>query len=205
MAVVILASPNTCGQSAKAAGAAGACFRFEPIDEIDGGEEAAARSGADAASGDGDGEMGLAGSGRDSDMAPVFWRVKRRSHYAFHPLAGKTVASTGRRVMYGGVEHVTIRLTDGTFTLTPAWMMRPEAAAFAIRPAPRLCVARLRDLRAHLDALLGSGHGDSSPTGGADHAPEPPPTTGPVRRAAKSVADSERTSPGDGGDSAKRF
>ena len=43
--------------------AAGARFGFEPIDEIDGGEEAAARAGADAASRDGDGEMGLAGSG----------------------------------------------------------------------------------------------------------------------------------------------
>jgi len=59
-------------------------------------------------------------------------------HYAFHPLAGKTVASTGRRVVYGGVEHITIRLIDGTMTLTPAWMMRPEAATCAIRPGPRL-------------------------------------------------------------------
>jgi len=72
------------------------------------------------------------------------------------------VASTGRRVVYGGVEHVTIRLTDGTLTLTPAWMMRPEAAACATRPAPRLCMARLRGLRAHVDALLSSEHGDLS-------------------------------------------
>lgn len=122
-------------------------------------------------------------------------------HYAFHPLAGKTVASTGRRVMHGRVELLTIRLTDGTLTLTPAWMMRPEAATCAIRPGPRLCVAHLRDLRTHLDALLGSGHGDSSPSGGANNAPEPPPTTGSVRRTAKSTADPERTSASDGGDS----
>ena len=91
--------------------------------------------------------------------------------------------------MHGRVELLTIRLTDGTLTLTPAWMMRPEAATCAIRPGPRLCVAHLRDLRAHLDALLGSGHGDSSPRGGANAAPEPPPTTGSVRRTAKSTAD----------------
>ena len=83
------------------------------------------------------------------------------------------MASTGRRVMCGGVEHVTIRLNDGTLTLTPAWMMRPEAAAFAVCSTPRLCMARLRGLRAHLDALLGFAQGDSPPIGGADHAPEP--------------------------------
>jgi len=122
--------------------------------------------------------------------------------YAFHPLAGRTVASTGRRVMCGDVEHITIRLTDGTLTLTPAWMMRPEAAAFAIRPAPRLCVARLRDLRAHLDAVLGFEQGDSPPTGEADHVPNSPPTAGPVRRAAEPAADSESSSSGDGRESA---
>jgi hypothetical protein len=74
-----------------------------------------------------------------------------------------TVASTGRRVVQGGVEHTTIRLIDGTLTLTPAWMMRPEAAGCAIRPAPRLCVVRLRDLRAYLDAVLGFGPGGFAP------------------------------------------
>lgn len=112
-----------------------------------------------------------------------------------------TVASTGRRVVHGGVELLTIRLIDGTLTLTPAWMTRPEAATCAIHPGPRLCVARLRELRAHLDALLSSGHWDSPPNVGAVNAPEPPPTTGSVRRAAKSIADPERTSGCDGGDS----
>ena len=55
-------------------------------------------------------------------------------------------------------------------------MLRPVAAACEIRSAPRLCVARLRDLRAYLDAVLGSYDGDSPLTDGADHASEPPTT-----------------------------
>jgi len=123
-------------------------------------------------------------------------------YYAFHPLAGKTVASSGRRVVYGGVEHLTIRLTDDTLTLTPAWMMRPEAAMCAVRPFPRLCVGRLRDLRNHLDVLLGSSPGDSSRARGADHAPEATPRAGPVRKAPGSTSDPARASRGDGRDSA---
>jgi hypothetical protein len=46
-----------------AALAAGARLGLEPIDEIDGGEEAAARSRPDAAPCDGDRQVGLAGSG----------------------------------------------------------------------------------------------------------------------------------------------
>ena len=57
--------------------------------------------------------------------------------------------------------HLTIRLADGTLTLTPEWMLRPAAAVCEIRSAPRLSLARLRDLRAHLDAVLGSDQGDS--------------------------------------------
>jgi hypothetical protein len=34
-------------------------------------------------------------------------------------LAGRTVASSSRRVVYGGVVHLTIRLAEGTLTLTP--------------------------------------------------------------------------------------
>jgi len=71
------------------------------------------------------------------------------------------VASNGRRVVFGGEAHLTIRLADDTLTLTPEWMLRPAAAGCEIRQAPRLCVARLRDLRAYLDAVLGSDHGDS--------------------------------------------
>jgi hypothetical protein len=67
----------------KASLAAGARLGLELVDEIDGGEESAARPGADAASRDGDGQMRLACAGRGSDMAPGFWRVKRRSTTPF--------------------------------------------------------------------------------------------------------------------------
>ena len=122
-------------------------------------------------------------------------------YYAFHPLAGRTVASSSRRVVYNGVVHLTIRLADGTLTLTPEWMLRPAAAGCEVRSAPRLSLARLRDLRAHLDAVLGSDRGDSPPTDGADYAPQSP-TTGSVRRAAAPETDPERTPPGDGGECA---
>ena len=55
----------------------GAGFRFKAVDEIDGGEEAPARAGANAAAGDGDREMRLARAARGRDMAPDFWRAKR--------------------------------------------------------------------------------------------------------------------------------
>ena len=93
-------------------------------------------------------------------------RRRETIYYAFHPLAGRTVATSGRRVVFGGDVHLTIRLADGTLTLTPEWMLRPAAAACDIRPAPRLCLARLRDLRAYLDVALGSDCGDSPPTDG---------------------------------------
>jgi len=48
--------------------AAVAGLGFEPIDEIDDIVEPTARAGANAASRNGDGEMGLAGSGRSSDI-----------------------------------------------------------------------------------------------------------------------------------------
>src|SRR5208282_2498336 len=79
----------------------------------------------------------------------------------------------------------------------------PEAAMCAVRPFPRLCVGRLRDLRSHLDALLGSGPGDSSRIRGADHAPEATPRAGPVRKAARPTIDSARASWGDDRDSAE--
>ena len=63
--------------------------------------------------------------------------------------------------MFGGEAHLTIRLADGTLTLTPEWMLRPVAAGYEIRAAPRLCLTRLRDLRVYLDAVLGSNDGES--------------------------------------------
>ena len=108
------------------------------------------------------------------------------------------MSSTGRRVVRCGDVHLTIRLADGTLTLTPEWMLRPAAAGCEIRSAPRLCVARLRDLRAYLDAVLGSYDGDSPLTDGADHVSEPP-TTGSIRRAAPPATDPKGTPPSDGG------
>ena len=57
----------------------GGLLLFKLIDEIDEIEETAARSGADDGGRDGDRQMGLARACRGRDMAPVFWRVKRRS------------------------------------------------------------------------------------------------------------------------------
>jgi hypothetical protein len=50
--------------------AAGAGLALEPVDEVDGIEEAAPRATADAGPGDGDGEMALAGPGRSRDILP---------------------------------------------------------------------------------------------------------------------------------------
>ena len=59
-------------------------FLFEGVDEFDGGEEADALAvmldGLDADRG---GEMRFAGAGRDSDMAPGFWRARRLSTTRF--------------------------------------------------------------------------------------------------------------------------
>ena len=98
--------------------------------------------------------------------------------------------------------HLTIRLADGTLTLTPEWMLRPAAAGCAVRPEPRLSLGRLRDLRAHLDAVLGSDDGESPLTDGADHASEPP-TTGSIRRAATLAAHPEGAPRGNGGECAR--
>ena len=59
-------------------------FLFEGVDELDGGEEpdalAVVLDGLDA---DRRGEMRLARARRDGDMAPGFWRAKRRSTTPF--------------------------------------------------------------------------------------------------------------------------
>ena len=167
-------------------------FLFEGVDKFDGGGEFGRACG------------GARWPGRRSPWrdASCPCRSRRRHsagilaseetiYYAFHPLAGRAVATSGRRVVFGGDVHLTIRLADGTLTLTPEWMLRPAAAACEIRTAPRLCLARLRDLRAYLDAVLGSDRGDLPLTDGADHAPETP-TTGPVRESRR-ACDRSRT------------
>ena len=50
--------------------AAGTSFCFEAVDEVDDVIERVACAGSDAASGDGDGKVGLAGAGRSSDILP---------------------------------------------------------------------------------------------------------------------------------------
>ena len=79
-----------------AALAPGARLGLELADQIDGGEEAPAPSGADAASRNGDHGVRLAGAGRDSDMAPGFWRAKRQSTMPFiHSLAERWPRAVG--------------------------------------------------------------------------------------------------------------
>ena len=107
-----------------------------------------------------------------------------------------------RRRQYGLVERARqlgwadVSVIDDDLGRSGSGVSRP---GFEIRPAPRLSLTRLRDLRAHLDAVLGSNQGDSPPTDGADHAHQSP-TTGSVRRAAAPATDPERTPPGDGGE-----
>src|ERR1700760_3021985 len=105
--------------------------------------------------------MRLARAGRASDMAPGFWRVKRQSTTRFIRLRAKRWRRAVGASCTEAWSNLTIRVTDDTLTLTPAWIMRPGAAICAVRPFPRLSVGRLRDLRNHLDALLGSSPGDS--------------------------------------------
>jgi hypothetical protein len=62
---------------------AGARLGLELVDEIDDIEEASPPAVADAGAGDRNGEMRLAGPGRGRDMAPDFWRMKRRSIMRF--------------------------------------------------------------------------------------------------------------------------
>ena len=120
---------------------------------------------------------------------------EERVYYPFHPLVGKTVVSTGSKVVFNSVELVTIRLEDGTLCLTPAWMLRPEVEALTAVPVPRLCVSRLR---AFVSLALGSDYGDSPPSGGA-HAPKPSSTAGSVRRGSKAADVTGRSSSRDGG------
>ena len=59
-------------------------FLFESVDQFNGGEEADALAMVlDRLDADRGGEMRLARAGRDSDMVPGFWRVKRRSTTPF--------------------------------------------------------------------------------------------------------------------------
>jgi len=63
--------------------AAVAGLGLEPVDEIDHVVEPPADTGPDAAPGDGDGQMGLAGAGRASVMLPGVWVLRWRSSTRF--------------------------------------------------------------------------------------------------------------------------
>jgi hypothetical protein len=63
--------------------AAGTSFGFEAVDEVDDVVEPAACAGSDAAAGDGDGKVGLAGAGRASVMLPGVWVLRCRSSTRF--------------------------------------------------------------------------------------------------------------------------
>src|SRR5271157_4261773 len=66
------------------AGDAGASLGLQTVDQVDDIEEARPSAAlAYAIGGDGDRQMAFAGAGRDSDMAPGFWRAKRRSTIPF--------------------------------------------------------------------------------------------------------------------------
>ena len=62
---------------------------FELIDEIDQIEETSPGAGANDRRSHADAKMGFARAGRDSDMAPGFWRVKRQSTTRFIRLRAK--------------------------------------------------------------------------------------------------------------------
>jgi len=61
----------------------GGLFLLELVDEIDEVEESASRPRPDDGGGDGDRQVGFPRAGRGSDMAPGFWRAKRRSTTPF--------------------------------------------------------------------------------------------------------------------------
>src|SRR5271165_6656795 len=72
--------------------AASARLSLELIDEIDGGEEAPARSGSDAASRDGDGQMRLAGAGSpDQDDIAVLGDEAAGGEVAYESLVDRRV------------------------------------------------------------------------------------------------------------------
>ncbi len=65
--------------------APGAGFGFEPVDEIDGGEEAPAGAGADAVARDGDGKMAFAGPGSPYQHGVALLGEKARRRRARAP------------------------------------------------------------------------------------------------------------------------
>src|SRR5208337_1490972 len=88
--------------------------------------------------------------------------------YPFHPRHGQRVPVTGVK-RHAGADHLIARQPDGTLSLLPVWMTRPEAGAYQLVATPHLPIGVLFDLRGLIDALLASSRGDS-PLRGGDHA-----------------------------------
>jgi hypothetical protein len=78
----------------------GAGLGFEPVDQIDDIEEAAARAAADAGTGDRDGEMRLADPGRSRDILPGIRTLKAESS------TGSIRATARWRRSPGGIDRV---------------------------------------------------------------------------------------------------
>src|ERR1700704_6290062 len=75
--------------------AAGASFGLEPVDEIDHVVEPAAGTATDAASGDGDGQVGLAGTGRTRDIVHRNTLLKLSSIIRIIPALGNASLLSG--------------------------------------------------------------------------------------------------------------
>ena len=117
-------------------------------------------------------------SGRPPDPAPVrcgSCRCQSRQRhiagcpafevrilYPFHPRAEQVVQVMHRK-RFAGEDHLVVVQPDGTLALIPSWMSETTARFAALTTLPRLCVERLVELRARIDALLASPSGASSP------------------------------------------
>ena len=130
---------------------------LEPVDEVDDVVEAAASAGSDAASGDGDGQMGFAGAGRDSVTMPGVRRSRFGSTIRFILDAGRWCRSSSGG---GSPARITWSWSARRHTRSgPDLDGGGVAGSATLTACPRLSVGRLIELRAQIDMLL------ASPTG----------------------------------------
>ena len=129
-------------------GPSSARLGFEFVHQIDSVAESAALAGA--------------GDGDRQSVLPV--PVEAESYcretgdrgivtYPFHPRHGQRVPVTGVK-RHACADHLVARQPDGTLSLLPVWMTRPEVGARQLVAAPHLPVGVLFDLRGLIDALL---------------------------------------------------
>ena len=104
-------------------------------------------------------------------------------HYRYHPLAGAGMRVVGRSVQ-NGQEFLIAVQPDGTRTLLPAWMSRPESAKFVVSDAlPCFPLAVLANLCRELEAVLSLLPGSTN-TGDNNETPTQTPAMRFVRRPA---------------------